>query len=123
MQRLDSPEYIIRRLEEISKIDNLAVVIDLLFGFPGQKGKVWTEDLKIASELPIDGVDCYQLNVFEKSPLNTRINPPCQPAATLSEAADMYAESVAHFSSHPIGIVLPILIGQEHRLNATFTTA
>ena len=75
MQRLDSPEYIIRRLEKISAIDNLAVVIDLLFGFPGQKGKVWTDDLKIASELPIDGVDCYQLNVFEKSPLNTRINP------------------------------------------------
>ena len=71
MQRLDSPEYIIRRLEEISAIDNLAVVIDLLFGFPGQKGKVWTDDLKIVSELPIDGVDCYQLNVFEKSPLNT----------------------------------------------------
>lgn len=102
MQRLDSPEYIIRRLEKISAIDNLAVVIDLLFGFPGQKGKVWTEDLKIASELPIDGVDCYQLNVFEKSPLNTRIKSGlCQPAATLSEAADMYAESVAHFSSHP----------------------
>ena len=39
MQRLDSPEYIIRRLEEISAIDNLAVVIDLLFGFPGQKWK------------------------------------------------------------------------------------
>lgn len=39
MQRLDSPEYIIRRLEEISAIDNLAVVIDLLFGFPGQKEK------------------------------------------------------------------------------------
>ena len=71
MQRLDSPEYIIRRLEEISAIDNLAVVIDLLFGFPGQKGKVWTDDLKIVSELPIDGVDCYQLNVFEKSPLST----------------------------------------------------
>lgn len=73
MQRLDSPEYIIRRLEEISAIDNLAVVIDLL-RLPGTKGKVWTDDLKIVSELPIDGsVDCYQLNVFEKSPLNTRI--------------------------------------------------
>lgn len=103
MQRLDSPEYIIRRLEEISAIDNLAVVIDLLFGFPGQKGKVWTDDLKIVSELPIDGVDCYQLNVFEKSPLNTRIKSGlCDPAATLAEAADMYAESVVLI---PIGIV------------------
>ena len=102
MQRLDSPEYIIRRLEEISAIDNLAVVIDLLFGFPGQKGKVWTDDLKIVSELPIDGVDCYQLNVFEKSPLNTRIKSGlCDPAATLAEAADMYAESVEYFSAHP----------------------
>ena len=102
MQRLDSPEYIIRRLEEISAIDNLAVVIDLLFGFPGQKGKVWTDDLKIVSELPIDGVDCYQLNVFEKSPLNTRIKSGlCDPAATLAEAADMYAESVEHFSANP----------------------
>ena len=115
MQRLDSPEYIIRRLEEISAIDNLAVVIDLLFGFPGQKGKVWTDDLKIASELPIDGVDCYQLNVFEKSPLNTRIKSGlCEPAATLAEAADMYAESVEHFSANPIG--------PERRLKGISTT-
>lgn len=102
MQRLDSPEFIIHRLEELGEHDNLAVVIDLLFGFPGQKGKVWTEDLRIAAQLPIDGVDCYQLNVFEKSPLNTRIKSGlCEPAATLAEAADMYAESVEKFSSHP----------------------
>lgn len=102
MQRLDTPEFIIRRLEEIGSHDNLAVIIDLLFGFPGQKGKIWTEDLRIAAELPIDGVDCYQLNVFEKSPLNTRIKSgQSEPAASLAEAADMFAESVEKFSSHP----------------------
>ena len=73
MQRLDSPEYIIRRLEEISAIDNLAVVIDLLFGFPGQKGKVWTDDLKIVSELPIDGVDCYQLRNRRSTPASNPV--------------------------------------------------
>lgn len=102
MQRLDTPDYIIKRLEEICREENLAVVIDLLFGFPGQYGKIWSEDLDIAAELPLDGIDCYQLNVFEKSPLNTRIQSGHSlPAATLAEAADMFAESVEKFSSHP----------------------
>lgn len=101
MQRIDTPERVIRRLEELAANPQAAVVIDLLFGFPGQKGQVWENDLKIASELPIDGVDCYQLNVFEKSPLNKRIQARLlEPAATLAEAADMFARSVEVFSSH-----------------------
>ncbi len=101
MQRIDTPERVIRRLEEIAANRQAAVVIDLLFGFPGQKGTVWESDLKIASELPIDGVDCYQLNVFEKSPLNKRIQAGLlEPAATLAEAADMFARSVEVFSAH-----------------------
>lgn len=101
MQRLDSPETVIRKLESFCKNEKAAIVIDLLFGFPGQKGKVWSEDLRIASELPLDGVDCYQLNVFEKSPLNKRIEAGLiAPAATLAEAADMFKESVEVFSNH-----------------------
>ena len=69
VQRVDDRETMIRRLEKLCSYDDAAVVIDLIYGFPGQTMEVWEDDIKTAMSLPLDGVDCYQLNVFEKSPL------------------------------------------------------
>ena len=53
------------------------------------------DDVKTAISLPLDGVDCYLLNVFEKSPLGKFIANGKLPAgADKDERAEMFARSV-----------------------------
>lgn len=99
MMRVDGREAMLRRLEKLCSYDEAAVVIDLIYGFPGQSAEVWAEDLRIASQLPLDGVDCYQLNVFERSPLARRIEAgKLPPAASMAEKAEMFAASIERFT-------------------------
>lgn len=100
MMRVDDRDGILRAIERMARFDEFAVVIDLIYGFPMQTEAVWTEDLEIARNLPIDGIDCYQLNVFSRSPLAKRIKAgTLPPAATLAEAADRFAASDAVLSA------------------------
>lgn len=96
MQRIDGREAIAKRLELVSTYQTIASVIDLIYGFPMQDEAVWDDDVRTASQLPVDGIDCYQLNLFQKSPLAKRIEAgKLPPAATLAEAADRFAASDA----------------------------
>lgn len=98
-RRVDDRDTILKRLEKLMSYDEAAVVIDLIYGFPGQTMDVWKEDLAIASSLPLDGVDCYQLNVFEKAPMAKFIsNGKMPPAADTALKADMFEVSVDHFT-------------------------
>lgn len=95
VQRVDRRDAILKRLEKLCSYDNAAVVIDLIYGFPEQTMDVWENDLRTAASLPLDGVDCYQLNVFEKSPLAKYISLGKLPAAAdTAMKADMFAKSV-----------------------------
>lgn len=97
--RVDGKDEIIRRLFKMLSYDNAAVVIDLIYGFPGQTMAVWEDDVKTAAELPLDGVDCYQLNVFNQSPMARYIENGNMPAAAnTSQKADMFARSVEMLS-------------------------
>lgn len=99
MMRIDDRESCLRRLEDLIRCDEAAVVMDLIYGFPGQNMSVWEEDLRIASSLALDGIDCYQLNVFEKSPLARYVASGKLPAAADTHMkADMFARSVEHFT-------------------------
>lgn len=76
------------------------MVIDLIYGFPWQSMNVWEDDIRTAQSLKLDGVDCYQLNVFEKSPLAKYIaNGKLPPAADTAMKADMFALSVECFTN------------------------
>lgn len=100
MMRLDGRPEILAALERAARYPEFAVVIDLIYGFPWQTAEVWEDDLETACSLPIDGIDCYQLNVFAKSPLAKRINAGAiPPAATLAEAADRFARADAVLGS------------------------
>ncbi len=100
MMRVDDREGILRAIERMARFEEFAVVIDLIYGFPMQTETVWAEDLETARNLPIDGIDCYQLNVFSRSPLAKRIKAgTLPPAATLAEAADRFAASDAVLSA------------------------
>ena len=56
-------------MESLVKRDRAAVVCDLLFGLPGQDAQTWGEDLAIARDIGLDGVDLYALNVLPNTPL------------------------------------------------------
>ena len=64
VMRVDDRDTIIRRLDKLCSYNNASVVCDMIYGFPGQTMEVWEDDLKTAASLHLDGVDCYQLNVF-----------------------------------------------------------
>lgn len=99
-RRVDGRDTILKRLEKLTSYDEAAVVIDLIYGFPGQSMEVWENDLATATSLPLDGVDCYQLNVFEKAPMAKFIqNGKMPPPADTAMKADMFARSVEHFTA------------------------
>ncbi len=99
VMRVDGRDAIVQRLEKLISYDEAAVVIDLIYGFPWQTMAVWEDDIRTAQSLQLDGVDCYQLNVFEKSPLAKYIaNGKLPSAADISMKADMFAMSVDLFT-------------------------
>ena len=67
--RRSTKEQLVSQLSRLTRFNQAAVVIDLIYGFPFQTMGTWKEDLAISRELNLDGVDCYQLRVFERSPL------------------------------------------------------
>ncbi|MDY0274122.1 MAG: heme anaerobic degradation radical SAM methyltransferase ChuW/HutW [Desulfomicrobium sp.] len=56
-------------LRRLLDYDQAAVVIDLIYGFPGQTMDMWRTDLDILFDLELDGVDLYQLNLLKDTPL------------------------------------------------------
>ena len=72
-----------------------AVVIDLLYGLPGQSDRIWSEDLRIAADIAPDGVDLYGLNLIPGTPLQQAIGAGKFPAAaTLKDIGAMYRAGV-----------------------------
>ncbi|MCC7046616.1 MAG: heme anaerobic degradation radical SAM methyltransferase ChuW/HutW [Alphaproteobacteria bacterium] len=59
----------IRFLAGIRERKHMALVIDLLYGLPGQTEEIWREDLRISVDLAPDGVDLYGLNLIPGTPL------------------------------------------------------
>lgn len=49
------------------------MVCDLLFGLPGQDATNWQEDLTIAHDIGLDGVDLYALNLLPNTPLGKAV--------------------------------------------------
>lgn len=89
--RLDDQETVLQRLEALKKCNQAAIVIDLMYGLPGQSLEIWQQDLETFAASGIDGADLYQLNVFDGSDLNKAIAAGRLPrAATTAEEAQMY---------------------------------
>lgn len=107
---------ILARLGELSRLNELAVVIDLLYGLPGETLEMWERDLDtLFSETRISGLDLYRLRVGEGLPLAAAIAagklPPVPPDEAvygmfLAGVARMKAEgavrlSPVHFAFEP----------------------
>jgi oxygen-independent coproporphyrinogen-3 oxidase len=68
-------------LSNLIAFQKAAVVIDLIYGLPGQTLDSFLADLKTADRLGVDGLDTYQLNTFaggelDKAVRQGRIDPP-----------------------------------------------
>jgi oxygen-independent coproporphyrinogen-3 oxidase len=91
--RRSSRETAIRRLKDLKERDMAAVIIDLIYGLPGQSLSMFETDLKIADDIGLDGLDTYQLNVFPKGPLNKAVEEgTIAPPALLSEQGRYFAK-------------------------------
>lgn len=78
-------------IEALRDRNKAAIVIDLLFGLPGQTGEVWREDLAIAAGIAPDGVDLYGLNLIPGTPLHRAAAAGKFPnAPTLADLGGMY---------------------------------
>lgn len=88
MGRLASREEVFRRLELLKSYNQAAVIVDLIFGFPMQTMDVWLDDIAAACSAELDGMDCYQLNVYGQTPLGRAIR-----EGTLPPAADIPMQS------------------------------
>ena len=65
--RVDPKEVVIENLQRAASYNQAVIIVDLIYGLPYQTVEKFVDDLKIIDDLPIDGMDLYQLNVFEKS--------------------------------------------------------
>lgn len=89
--RLDIKETVLERLATLKSYGQCSVVIDLIFGLPGQTMDVWEQDLADLVSSGVDGADLYQLNVFDGSDLNRDIvSGKVPPAATTAMQGEMF---------------------------------
>ncbi len=96
-RRLDR-ESLIEKLEDLKSIAtnyNATVVIDLMFGLPGQDMPCWLEDIETYLNLQIDSLDLYQINLFPDSPLSRAIqDKSIAPLPSLAEQALMFKRAI-----------------------------
>lgn len=95
MGRLASREEVFRRLELLKSYNQAAVIVDLIFGFPMQSMEVWLDDIAAACSAELDGMDCYQLNVYGQTPLGRAIREGrIPPSADIPLQSAMFAAGV-----------------------------
>jgi putative heme utilization radical SAM enzyme HutW len=74
MARTSDGPQAIRFMENLCRRDRASVVCDLLFGLPDQDAQSWAEDLAIAQQIGLDGVDLYALNLLPETPLGKAVS-------------------------------------------------
>jgi len=79
-------------MEGLVKRDRAAVVCDLLFGLPGQSAAMWAEDLAIARDIGLDGVDLYALNLLPQTPLGKAVAAGRVTIPSPAERRDLYLQ-------------------------------
>jgi len=56
-------------LADLVRLDRAAVVVDLIYGLPGQHPEDVAEDVRLCAGLGLDGLDLYSLNLIPGTPL------------------------------------------------------
>ncbi|MFV0635795.1 heme anaerobic degradation radical SAM methyltransferase ChuW/HutW [Mitsuokella sp. WILCCON 0060] len=88
--RLDTREEVLRRLKLLKEHD-VTVIVDLIYGLPGQTKELWLDDIKTLLTTDVDGMDLYQLNIFPGGDLEKALQSGKIPAcADIAGQADLY---------------------------------
>ena len=93
--RLGSRNDVIDTLNLLQRLGSATVVIDLMYGLPGQTMETWEKDIQAYLDLGLDGCDLYQLNIFSGGPLDAAVEKGRLPRpASIREQADYYRRGV-----------------------------
>lgn len=121
--RLDDEATILERLGLLSSYKQAVVIIDLIYGLPGQDWSVWKKDLQCLTQAPVDGADLYQLNVFPDSALQQAIGTGRIPAAApTAEQARMFAAAVEMLPEYAFSRVSICHWGKNRRERNLYNT-
>lgn len=93
--RRSCKEDAVRFLEGIRDRNRVVLVIDLLYGLPGQTPEIWREDLRIAADISPDGIDLYGLNLIPGTPLHRAVAAQKLHPTTPRHLGAMYEAGVA----------------------------
>ena len=93
--RREPGEQLIEKLSYLRDLGKAAIIIDLIYGLPGQTLEIWQKDIKTYLDLGIDGCDLYQLNIFTGGLLYTAVEKGALPQpATIRDQADYFQHGV-----------------------------
>lgn len=93
--RRESKEKLIETLSRLSDLGQAAIIIDLIYGLPGQTMEIWEKDIQTYLDTGIQGCDLYQLNIFTGGPLYTAVEKGLLPQpATIKDQADYFQRGV-----------------------------
>lgn len=93
--RIANRETVLQFLKTLHDKDQAAVIIDLIYGLPGQRLDDWENDIRTYLDTGIDGVDLYQLNTFNGGPLDEAVKKGKVPApAPLPEQSGYFVRGL-----------------------------
>jgi oxygen-independent coproporphyrinogen-3 oxidase len=93
--RREPGEKVIETLTFLRDLGDAVVIIDLIYGLPGQSLEIWENDIRTFLSIEIDGCDLYQLNVYMGGLLEKSVDRGILPRpATLKEQADYFVRGV-----------------------------
>lgn len=93
--RREPREKVMDTLAHLRDLGEAVIIIDLIYGLPGQSMDVWEDDIRTFISLEIDGCDLYQLNVFTGGLLETAIRKGEIPRpAGLHEQGDYFVRGI-----------------------------
>ncbi|WP_414832056.1 heme anaerobic degradation radical SAM methyltransferase ChuW/HutW [Afifella sp. YEN Y35] len=91
--RRASREELIAFLDRLVKADGGAIVVDLIYGLPGQTLEAFRNDVETAIAIGLDGADVYSLKLIPHAPLRAAIDKGKFPPMDRAEFGLFYAEA------------------------------
>lgn len=93
--RKHSGEEAIKYMTHLASHQQAVVVLDLIYGLPGQSNEIWQNDIETALKLGLDGLDVYSFKCFPSLPINRMIEKGAFPALPdVLAQASQYAYAV-----------------------------
>jgi oxygen-independent coproporphyrinogen-3 oxidase len=93
--RREPGEKLIETLTRLRDTGRATIIIDLIYGLPGQTLEIWEKDIETYLDLGIDGCDLYQLNIFTGGPLDMAVEKGLLPQpASLRDQAGYFQRGV-----------------------------